>query len=475
MKHSITSVMLLLLSVLTVRAQVNISLIQRLNDSLEKTPLFEPTRRYIDSLHRATSDSKNLMTSPALDIFMAKKVNTYLTGTGDLALNKSYFILDPTDGRLFLGMNYAKDPSEGNGRTKWVFTGGIKADADESFSKLYDGENNKLEGNFGASLKITLLGRGIITYAKESAKEKVQVLLPKASDIPQYDKAEAGHFLRLHLKRKIKMAMEKDSLEFVMEKDSLEFVNTHPDAKDKALTWRIERRLKFMESQNKEYRKAFINGEADLIEEEGLFNTFWNHWVSFDLYLPFTRRAFDVGSDFSQPVQARKLYNLEATLLYNQIKEYRHMRWLWSLGFGAKNQNNITTTQLDKYSMGEYRDLGGQDTIKLAQLKTSDVYIGEYRDFVSPFAKGQLVNFFLFKKSVGLSLYAEKYFLTYDPLNVKVGVPFNLKGKDEETKVNFELQFKWNDVGDDILPEKSLSEKMVVGISIGVPLTGTLY
>jgi hypothetical protein len=60
-------------------------------------------------------------------------------------------------------------------------------------------------------------------------------------------------------------------------------------------------------------------------------------------------------------------------------------------------------------------------------------------------------------------------------LNLKLGIPFSLTGKDDETKVNFELQFKWNDITNKIFPNKSISEKFLIGLSLGIPLISKIY
>ncbi|QCR24510.1 hypothetical protein [Pontibacter sp. SGAir0037] len=440
-----------------------------LNSSTYAQEIYNKSRRFIDSLDNATGTV--LMTDPGLNVFMAKKVNTYLTGTGDLSLNKSYFIIDPTDGRLFIGTNHAKDPSSGDGRTKWVFTGGIKMNVADAFSIIYSGEDNKLKENIGAVLKLTLLGRGIISYDANrilrQQKNLVNLGLDSTGQI-SYTDQEAGEYLRRQVKNQIYAEMKEDSTDFINSLSGL-------IDDEQAQNWAIKKLDDHIKKQNKKYRSAYITREADNIDEEGMYNWFWNHWLSLNIYVPFTKQPYEVSEDFTSPIVEKKLYNIEAGLLYNHILEKEKIRLFISLGGGLKNHNNIITSSLKKHSINDYRNLGGVDTLKLAQLQAKDVYIGNYTSYFTPFTRFQIVSFFLAEKSIGLSFSAEKYMKGYDPLNIKLGIPFTLTGKDKDTKANFEIQLKWNDYNNNFLTNKSRSDKFTLGFSVGVPLTSKIY
>jgi len=183
----------------------------------------------------------------------------------------------------------------------------------------------------------------------------------------------------------------------------------------------------------------------------------------------------DAAPNFTTTLTTQKLYNFEASLIYSQLREWKSNRLFSSINIGAKNQNNINTSVLDKHPVADYNHLGGIDTIKLGQLESKDIYIGDYETYFSPFTRLQFVDYFLAKKSIGISVQAEKYFGAYHPLNLKFGILFTLAGKDDETKVSFEVQFKWNDFGNNILPAKTRSDKFLVGLSVGVPLSSKIY
>jgi hypothetical protein len=428
---------------------------------------FTEVTDYFKTLEKEVTDKKGLMTFPALNVLMAKKVNTYLSGSGDLALNKSYFIIDPTDGRLFLGFNTAKDPSKNDTRTKWILTTGIKADAADAFSTIYKGGEKNLQPNIGASVKITLLGRGSIKFNNDKGLqmqqlEKITFIVPEG--LENYTEQELAAYYRGEIQNELTEAMTKDIADFESKIKGVGDVN-----------YRKWKREKFYKAGTAKYKSLYITKEAERIDEDFLYTSFRNQWLSLDLYVPFTNQSYDVGKDFASPVTTQQVYNLEASLLWNTIYENNKTRLLTSLSTGLKIQNNINTESLKKYNVSDYKKLGGTDTLNLAQIKSEDVYVGDYKSFASPFFRGQLVYFFMAQKAIGLSVLAEKYFQTYNPLNIKLGVPFTLAGKDDDTKVNFEIQFKWNDFNNDIFPDKSRTEKFLIGLSVGVPLTSKIY
>lgn len=435
-----------------------------LNDATAQN--FNDARQYFNTIEQQIKHDTLLMSYPALNVLMAKKVNTYLTGSSDLSLNKSYFIIDPTDGRLFLGYNISKAPSKTNTRTKWVLTTGVKSNIADAFSTIYAGDKKKAASDMGLSLKLTRLGRGVIFYAndKQVQRNNLKIFGLEDNEESEYSQKEVASYYRAQFKNELETSMKLDSVSF---ENTIQNVGTS--------AYRALKRQTFYEERNKYYRTQFITMEADNIDNEAIYNSFWNNWISLDVYIPFTKQEFDVANDFYSSVTTKSLYNFEGTLLWSHIYENAKTRWFGSIGLGATVFNSINTSMIDKYSIGNYKKLGGTDTLNLAQLETNDIYIGAYSDYLTPFFRAQIVSLFLAKRQIGLSFMAEKYINSYNPLNLKLGIPFSLTGKDDETKVDFELQFRWNDVDNNLYPEKSRLEKFVFGLSIGVPLTSKIY
>lgn len=425
---------------------------------------FDSANNKIAYLHNQAIEKSHLMTKRGFNILMAKKVNTFLTGSSDLSVNKGYFIADPTDGRLLIAVNKALNPNSDQIGMQSILTYGVKTDVQDGFSTLYSG-SKKWSGNIGVSFKFTLLFKGSIWYDLQYR----QVNLTKESKVQKDSRKkllqlEKGKYRRQIIINDIKAKMAKEEDEF---KKSLTGISDSEFVKDT--------RLKFYENKNKAYIEEFAENEAKSIEENNGYNQLWKHWLSLDFYFPITSQEYDVANDFNSLASTRKLYNFEGSILYTNLLERRKNRFLSTFNLGFKNQNSVNTETLEKFTIADYKNMGGIDTVTLATLKSKDVYVGKYENYFTPFVKLQLTDFFIADKSIGINLTAEKYLGSFNPLNFKLGIPFALKGKDDDTKASFEVQFKWNDWGNNILPQTRRSDKFSMGISVGIPLASTIY
>lgn len=418
---------------------------------------------YLRDLEKEITTAKGtqLMTYPALNVLMANKANTYLAGIGDLSINKSYFIIDPADGRLFLGFNTAKNPSETGKRNQSILTTGIKANVSDAFSTIYDGENRKFSGDIGASIKFTILGRGSLTFNDGQVQE--QKLLT-----PGRTQSELTKLYRQEIYNALCLEIEKDANDF-----DKRMTNLGDQVKD--ADYRQNSKDEFVEKAQKKYKARYLELEADKVADEFVFKSLRTHWFSFDFYIPITQPSFVVGPDLSTTVQEKSLYNFSATALGTILYERNKTRWLGTASVGALMANNINTEKMKSYTPDKYESEGGSDAAGVSEFGAEKVYIGDYEDFLNPFVRLQGVSFFIAKKRIGLSVLVEKYLGSFDPLNLKIGMPFTLSDQEGKTKVNFELQCKWNDLDNSIYPGKSAHEKFVFGLSVGVPLISNIY
>ena len=80
----------------------------------------------------------------------------------------------------------------------------------------------------------------------------------------------------------------------------------------------------------------------------------------------------------------------------------------------------------------------------------------------------------IWNKNFGLSIKAEKWIGTYDPTNITLGLPMILSGKDDDKKINLEIQFKWVDVRQNI---KSLDkdDRYSAGVNLAIPFSSVIY
>jgi hypothetical protein len=441
----------------------NFNLARSFFDTIESKIVFTSTyREPMIFGDKITCIQRNLMSNQGLNVFMARKVNSYLSGSGDLSLYKAYFIVDPTDGKLFVGYNFANDPSDGDKMTRFVHNVGFNANLADAFSTIYSGEDKKLTNDLGLTYKVTLLGRGIINFNRDKPKEYYN-----NKSTPETTSQEISEIERLRFRNQIFESMKKDSIDYV---NSLKGV-------DSTSEYRKNLDDKFYEKKNKEYKKKYIIEEATFIDEEENYNWYWSHWASLSLFIPFSKTEYNTAIDFKGDIQTQYIYSYDGSFQYNQILELKKTKWYGNLTVGAKNLNNIKTDEIDKYSFNDYKTRVSMDTssLNLVQIKSTDVYVGNYISEPTAYFSLQVVSFFLASKSIGLSAEIEHYTGNYHPINIKFGVPFALKGKDDDTKANFELQVKLNDISNSAFPEKSVKNKMIFGLSVGIPLTSKIY
>jgi hypothetical protein len=166
--------------------------------------------------------TKKLMTNGGLNLFFAKRINTYLTGSSDLSVNQSYFVVDPTDGRLTIGHSWNTNPSLKGERAKHMLTLGLKTNVKDNLSSIYSG-SKKWSGNMGITLKYTITGRGVISYNDTKMKQELRNITDNESNIHQ------GFAIRniSKLNKNLKEAIAKDNTEINEEiqygKDSLKW------------------------------------------------------------------------------------------------------------------------------------------------------------------------------------------------------------------------------------------------------------
>ncbi|RAJ73713.1 hypothetical protein CLV59_11254 [Chitinophaga dinghuensis] len=431
----------------------------------------DQTRRNFERKKNTQQPVQYLMTPVGLNVLAARKFNSYLTGTADLSLNKTYFILDPVDGRLFLGINWGKDPSKRRDRIKSLLTTGIQADATDGFATLFT-KGDKWSPNIGVSGKFTIFGKASIKYS--TGKRSVQYLADSAQQqVLKKDTVPAALIARL-LREEVKMQVLEQ-----LRQDSADFDKTM-SAWDKLrpspleLAWMNKKKETFYEEKYADVLSDFYKKEADIIEEEEVYNVFSGHYFSFIAYIPVTSMKYTVTQEIKSELKEEKLWNMQLSILYSYYREKRKSRWVLNGTVGLNNQNNILTSDLDTYNRASYNiiSINPDTTVTLSSKDPDKVYVGNYKRYLSPYISTQGVAFLVFKKSLGLSLQIDQYLQHDGPSNIKVGIPFNLKGKDEDTKASFEVSAKWNDIFGKL---SSSVDRFVVGISIGVPLAGKLY
>ncbi len=414
----------------------------------------------IKRMNNITLSTDDMIVSySGLNRFMGTKVASYLSDGGDLSLFKNYAVLNSEDGRLSLNHNFAF--TNNTGRIKSLLTAGVRADVSNAFSAIIN--DSKFSDDLGVSIKYTWIGRGSAFFDSQKQKQLEAV----ASEVgPQKTK----------MNRQRAIIVSELFSEMKEEANTFEAMLLALDPNDLSLnddlaSLQNEARDEFYDDLRTNYLKEFAKREAKALEGEGTHNLITSHWISLAMYIPLTASKYSVAQSFSTNFTDKELYPWEFNGSLNWIFESRRWGRLFAhLTAGVFNNSSVKSKGVDEIDLNSYKVLGGTDTLSYALLDTDDAYVGDYSDFITPILKGQLV-WFPPKLNVGVSVLVEQNFGDYNPLNGKIGIPVRLKGKDDDSFVNFELQVRATDINGTMDPDKSLSKKTTYGISVGLPFS----
>lgn len=405
-----------------------------------------------------------IITDRALNVLLANKIASYLSEGGNISLYKNYATLNTSDGRLSLNSNvhvgYGTDE-----RIKSLTTVGVKANVADGFAAVFS--DKKFENDLGLTFRRTWFFRGSTFFDGCEQRQVRGHLPPVASAQKRRMNAERALLInRLHGD----MTNEATSFETAVT------AMTAADVPDDDLgTVQGTLRAKFYRDLRDTYLKKFAEGQAEALEQTQSYNLITASWISIGGYLPVTTQKFSVAKTIIDNFQDEEVYPWEINLSFNRIWESRTKgRFFLFLSGGAFMNTSVSTGEVDKLTLREYKERGGPDPIQLAELSSNDAYVGSYSSFPTPLLRGQFV-WFPRKWNVGISLLMEQNFGPYNPMNGRLGIPIRLNDQDGEATVNFEIQLRASDMTGQIQPEKSFGKKASVGVSVGLPFSSFIY
>lgn len=418
----------------------------------------------IDVINQQTIGTSGMIISyPGLNRFLGLKVASYLSDGGDLSLFNNYAVLNTESGKLSINHNFARKTPEG--RIKALFTAGVRVSVSDAFSAIVS--DSKFSNDIGVVARYTWIGRGSAYF--DTDKQVQAAGLAPGSDGSQKMSANRK---RAKIRAQLNAAMTQEAADF---ETYLGTIRTGDlSAGDNLANVLITMRNDFYSSLRTKYLGLFAEAEAKILEDINSQNLVTAGWLSVSAYIPVTTTKYNVAQSFVTSFGEKEIYPWELSLGYTRILESRRYGRLFLHASAGVAQNNTAATgQIAAVDLNSYKDLGGTDTLHYGLLASDKAYVGEFSDFVTPVFRGQVV-WFPPSWSIGLSALIEQRTGQYGPLNGKLGIPVKLKGKDDDSFVNFELQARATDLRNTISPEKSRSEKITYGISIGVPFSSMI-
>jgi hypothetical protein len=395
---------------------------------------------------------KLLVTWPTYNRFVAKKAAYFLSESGDLSLFGNYFIADVTDGRLTFGHNQVF--KSGNDRIKSVLTYGVETNIVNNFANLF--ANHKFNNEIGINLKLTKLFSKKTTMGYSGGQQALM-------------RSKRAAYIAILTRKKINDVTQVQS-GLAAPAASLRATQQQTGLND------------YCKKQGDKYKNEFYDYELEELEDVGSrkYNSFFTHWLSITSFIPVTNNVYETAALVTDPLETQKARFWKLGVNYSGITESKigSVFFTVSADLNYNNTISIQSDTISKYSKADYIALvPGANPATLLNKSPDDVYIGHYESFWTPVFKIQGAYFPRFKSAskIGISGTLEKKTGKYDPLNFTLGIPMLLTDKDGERTINVEVQFKWTDISNTVNPSKTIGDKFIAGLSIGLPFSSIKY
>lgn len=354
-------------------------------------------------------------------------VASYLFGSSDATPTKSYAALDNDDGSLGFGYNIPFH--KGFEQWKGILTLGAKADITKSYAPIST-VGKGFRDNLGAVVKFSFIGNPALGFLPNQPAPALKYMTYK------------------------KTVLEHEAKRWVREEGG------QHDASTEAY------RAKEAEGKTRELREKLIMAIVDHVEDEKLYTSLWNWWITADIYIPLTRKPLLVADSASQvsPVSTSAYPTKVEGRFFIARKSPNGNSFLFTVGVSATNNNSAWAQKLKTTSFQSLFTRSAADTIYTAVINSRDVYlVKDYKTFISPaLESGIVVGLCPCHPNVRFRISLQQYFKIweneYTPTIWTLGVPLTLIDKNKKPTVNIEPQ---------LLITNGAS---TFGVSVGVPL-----
>ena len=405
----------------------------------------------------------NLISYRGLNLFLAGKIGSYLSEGNDLSFYKNNITLNTSEG--ILTVNHSLFQASGvDEQVRKFMVVGVNANIANGFASAFAGK--RYSNDFGFTIRQTWLGN-VRTYFEKCSQSKEYGSITTGGQKPAMDALRAVilHTLEIEINKKI-----SDFEHALSAIDSAKEVPGQDMVKVKMLA-----RVNFYTTLKEEYYRKFANIQAQTLLNTNNYNRITTSWTSISGYVPLIAERFTIAKSLSSSFNLKRAYPLSVSVSHTRFWESTKFGRLFLTISGEAFLNNSKQSQaLQLVSYDQYRILGGTDTINVAKLNSTDLYLGSYRTFITPLIKGKIV-YIPPDWHFGITLIMEKNFGTYQALNGTLGVPIVLIDKHSNPSINFEFQVHYFDISNQVIPDKKIGAKVSVGLTVGIPFSKIIY
>jgi len=194
----------------------------------------------------------------------------------------------------------------------------------------------------------------------------------------------------------------------------------------------------------------YAHKQASTLTKRFTYKVISFHWTSVSLYVPLITANYQVAPDLSELAATKHSYPLHFNITHTRLWEGSKFGRIYAtLAGDASLSNSCSGYQLYKFG---------------------SLYTGDYKTFITPSVKAQLV-YFPANSHIGVSILLKQSMGDYHALDGILGIPVVLINKQAEAAVNFEFQVRFYDMGHSIDTGKGLNGRTAIGLTAGIPFS----
>jgi len=385
-----------------------------------------------------------------MNLFLADRTGYYLSSYKDMSFYKNNITFNAADGIFSLTHNLFQ-PTGLDEPVSGFMTVGIKTNAANAFAAAFS--NKTFSNELGITSKKTWISKPVTvtnncfdkTYMDTDREQQLQ-------EISAVIKEKEAAFL------KSLMAVAKGK--------------SHDSSFIKA---KQELTAAFFKSLQETYFHLFAEQQYRELAASEKFRLVKMHWTSFAAYVPVILQRYMVAPSLTAPVADKKGYPFELSLAHTRFAESkRYGRLFLTLEAAAFLNNDVQSRSTAALSYQEYKNAGGTDSLRLEDRKINSIYIGDFKNRLSPSLSCRVV-YFPPQSHIGISGSLCQSFGTFRSTDAKLGIPVVLIDKTTAPAINFEFNVHYRDLAHTAFPRRKFADNLYVSVHMGIPFSKIIY
>jgi hypothetical protein len=392
-----------------------------------------------------------LISNRAYNLFLLDKTS-YLSHSDDLSFYTNYVTFNTAEGKLTVTHSF-HDAKGKDALIKSFFNAGLAANVAQPFSTNYI--DNTISKEVGVIINLTVIGKPA-TYFNRCSGDPSHLTHKQNMDV-----------MRASILETLVTDIKAKAVAF---EEGMAALPPQYNPTQKSYV-----RQQFYENLRQEYYKQFAEEQAEALTRTKNFKLITTSWTSFTIHAPFSSTKYFVTPSYSEKVQQKRSFLADAMLSHTRLWETnRYGRFFLTIKGSLRFNNSKDSHGMNKASIADYRSAGGVDADKLSNDNIGEVFIGDYKRFLTRTLSSRLV-YFPNESHVGLTCLIERTFGKYNSTNIVAGVPIILINKKKLPACNFEFNLSLFDVSNKIISNKTVSQKASFALNLGIPFSRMIF